>query len=63
MPFLPDGPMSRYTVMPIQIYSWVAENDVEFIHVASAAIIVLLAVLLMLYALAFYVRRRFERTW
>ena len=63
VPFLPDGPLSRYTVMPIQIYSWVAENDVEFIHVASAAIIVLLAVLLMLYALAFYVRRRFERKW
>ena len=63
VPFLPDGPLSRYTVVPIQIYSWVAENDIEFIHVASAAIIVLLTLLLMLYALAFFIRRRFERKW
>lgn len=61
--FAPENPLSRYTVMPIQIYSWVTENDVEFTHVASAAIIVLLAVLLALYALAFFVRRRFERKW
>ena len=63
VPFLPNGPLDRYTVMPIQIYAWVSENDVEFAHVASAAIIVLLAVLLILYGLAFYIRRRFERSW
>ena len=61
--FLPSGPLDRYTVMPIQIYSWVAENDVEFAHVASAAIVVLLAVLLGLYAAANWVRRRYERKW
>ncbi len=61
--FNPSGPLSRYTVMPIQIYSWVAENDVEFVHVASAAILVLLALLIALYALANWVRRRYERTW
>lgn len=61
--FLPSGPLSRYTVMPIQIYSWVAENDAEFAHVASAAIVVLIAVLLILYALANWVRRRYERKW
>lgn len=63
VPFLPEGPLSRYTVMPIQIYSWVAENDVEYYNVASAGIIVLLTILLLLYGLAFFVRRRFERTW
>ena len=61
--FLPSGPLDRYTVMPIQIYSWVSENDVEFAHVASAAIVVLLAVLLALYAAANWVRRRYERKW
>ena len=61
--FLPAGPLDRYTVMPIQIYSWVSENDVEFAHVASAAIVVLLAVLLALYAVANWVRRRYERKW
>lgn len=63
IPRAPDGPLSTYTVVPIQIYSWVAENDVEFAHVASAGILVLLMVLLVLYSAAFYLRRRFERSW
>lgn len=63
VPYLPDGLLSSYTVVPVQIYSWVSENDPEFRHVASAAILVLLGVLVILYAAAFYLRRRFERTW
>lgn len=63
VPFAPNGLLSNYTVVPVQIYSWVAENQEEFRNVASAAILVLLAVLVVLYALAFYLRRRFERTW
>jgi len=63
IPRAPDGPLSTYTVVPIQIYSWVAENDVEFAHVASAGILVLLMVLIVLYGAAFYLRRRFERSW
>lgn len=61
--FLPNDPLSRYTVIPIQIYSWISENDVEFAHVAAAGIITLLIVLFILYGLAFYLRRRFERSW
>ena len=63
VPFVPNGLLSNYTVVPVQIYSWVAENQEEFRHVASAAILVLLLLLALLYALAFYLRRRFERTW
>jgi phosphate transport system permease protein len=63
VPYLPDGLLSSYTVIPVQIYSWVSENDPEFAHVASAAILVLLAMLVILYAAAFMLRRRFERTW
>jgi phosphate transport system permease protein len=63
VPYLPDGLLSKYTVLPVQIYSWVGENDAEFRHVASAAILVLLGMLVILYAAAFYLRRRFERTW
>ncbi|AEB11345.1 phosphate ABC transporter permease PstA [Marinithermus hydrothermalis] len=63
VPFLPSGPLSEYTVIPVQIYSWVTENDPEFAHVASAGILVLLAVLAVLYSAAFYVRRRFGRKW
>lgn len=61
--FPPDGPFSRYTVIPSQIYNWISENDPEFAHVASAGIIVLLLILFILYGLAFYLRRRFERSW
>jgi phosphate transport system permease protein len=61
VPRLPDGLLSIFTALPIQIYAWVSENDVEFTHVASAAIAVLLAILFVLYALAFWLRRRFGR--
>lgn len=63
IPRVPDGPMASYTVIPIQIYSWVGENDPEFAHVASAGIVVLLMVLVILYAAAFWIRRRYERSW
>jgi len=61
VPRLPDGILSIFTALPIQIYAWVSENDVEFTHVASAAIAVLLAILFVLYAIAFRLRRRFGR--
>lgn len=61
--YLPDGFLSPYTVVPVQIYSWVGENDPEFAHVAAAGILVLLVVLVLLYAVAFALRRRFERSW
>ncbi len=63
VPYSPNSPLSKYTVLPIQIYSWVSENDAEFKHVASAGIIVLLIVLLVLYGFAFVIRRRFRRNW
>lgn len=63
VPGLPRGPLDQFTVLPIQIYSWVGENDPEFAHVASAAILVLLLLIGVLYAAAFWLRRKFERRW
>lgn len=58
--FLPDGFDSEYTVLPIQIFNWVSRPQKAFWVNASAAIVVLLFVLLILNSLAIYLRRRFS---
>lgn len=60
--FLPDGPQSPFTVLPIQIYNWVARPQEEF-HVNSAAgIIVLMVMLLLMNSTAIYLRGRFQKS-
>lgn len=60
---LPNGPLSAYSVMPTQIYSWIGAPQTAFDNTAAAGIISLLIVLILLYAVAFFIRRRFEKTW
>lgn len=60
---MPNGPLSAYSVMPTQIYSWIGAPQMAFDHTAAAGIIALLIVLILLYTVAFFIRRRFERTW
>ena len=57
----PNGPFSKFTVVPIQIYQWTSRPEQEFKNVAAAAIIVLLVVMLMLNAIAIILRNRFSR--
>lgn len=57
----PDGPLSAFTAMPVQIYNWSARPQEEFEHLAAAAIIVLLIVLLSMNALAIVLRQRLSR--
>jgi phosphate transport system permease protein len=63
--FNPTGPMSTYTVLPVQIYEWARRPQQEFQDLAAAAIIVLLVLLLILNAAAIYFRQRFAKkvTW
>lgn len=61
--FVPRGPLSEYTVLPVQIYLWISANLSEFANSAAAGIVVLLLTLGGLYALAFWVRRRFRVEW
>jgi phosphate transport system permease protein len=61
--FDPDGLRDIFTVMPIQIYTWVSLPQDAFHHLAAAGIIVLLAILLSMNALAIVIRRKTERTW
>jgi len=54
---------SYFTVIPIQIFSWIGEAKDGFATIAAAAIVVLLAILLALNALAIFLRMRFQRRW
>lgn len=56
----PSGPFSRFTAIPIQIYTWTAQPQDEFRSIAAAAIIVLLAILLLFNSAAIILRNRFS---
>jgi phosphate transport system permease protein len=55
--------MSGFTTMPIQIFNWASRPQAEFREVASAAIIVLLGLLLAMNAVAIIIRNRFQKRW
>jgi phosphate transport system permease protein len=57
----PDGPFSKFTTLPIQIYQWTARPQDEFRNIAAAAILVLLALLLSMNAVAILLRNRYSR--
>ena len=59
--FDPNGPFSKFTTLPIQIYQWTARPQPEFRNLAAAAILVLLVLLLTLNAAAVVMRNRFSR--
>jgi phosphate transport system permease protein len=59
----PDGLFSGFTTMPIQIFSWAGRPQEDLRMLASAAIIVLLGMLLAMNALAIMIRNRYERRW
>ncbi len=57
----PDGPFSKFTALPIQIYQWTTRAQSEFHAIAASAIIVLLVLLLTLNSTAILLRNRFQR--
>jgi phosphate transport system permease protein len=59
--FLPDGPMSPFTVLPIQIFNWTSRPQAEFGNLAAAGIVVLLVVLLSTNAVAIILRDRLQK--
>ena len=59
----PSGITDPATVLPVQIFLWSDEVDRGFVEKTSAAIIVLLLFLLVMNALAIYLRNRFETRW
>ncbi len=59
--FDPDGPFSKFTTLPIQIYQWTSRAQGEYHNLAAAAILVLLGLLLSLNATAILLRNRYSR--
>ncbi len=57
----PAGVTDPATVLPVQIYLWADSPERGFTEKTSAAIMVLMGFLILMNALAVYLRRRFER--
>ncbi len=61
VPFAPDGFMSPFTVLPIQIFNWVSRPQHGFHEIAAAGIVVLLITLILLNSVALYLRHKFSK--
>jgi phosphate transport system permease protein len=61
--FNPDGLMSSFTALPIQIYQWTTESRTEFKDLAAAASVVLLVILLAMNSIAIYIRNKTQKRW
>lgn len=63
VPFVPDGPFSPFTVLPIQVFNWVSRPQAGFHQAAAAGIVVLMIMTLGLNLAAILLRNRFQRRW
>ena len=59
----PGGVLEASTALPTQIYIWADSPERGFVSRTSAGIIVLLCFLLIMNAIAIFLRQRFERRW
>ena len=53
----------RYTALPTIIYNWARQPGDAWRHLTSAAVVVLLAVILIVNLVAILLRNRYERKW
>ena len=61
--FLPDGLLSQFTTLPLQIYDWAKRPQEEFHFVAGAGIIVLLLLLVLMNSIAIFIRNKFQKRY
>ena len=59
----PGSPFDSSTALPTQIFIWADSPERGFVSRTSAAILVLLGFLIMMNAIAIYLRNKFERKW
>lgn len=61
---IPSGPFDQSTALPVQIFLWQGNENRNFFEFrTSAAIIVLLGMMILLNALAIFLRQRFQTRW
>lgn len=58
----PDGPFAKFTTLTAQIYQWTSRPQEEFQHLAAAAILVLLVLLITLNSAAIYLRTHYAKS-
>jgi len=61
--FNPDGLLSQFTALPIQIFTWTGDPNQEFVVRAAGAIVVLMVILLLMNSVAIFLRNRYEQKW
>ncbi|MBN8649659.1 MAG: phosphate ABC transporter permease PstA, partial [Caulobacterales bacterium] len=60
---VPKGFLDAATVLPVEVYMWAGRPERAWDARTSGAIIVLLIFMLIMNALAIFLRRKFERRW
>jgi phosphate transport system permease protein len=61
VPFIPEGPLDQFTVLPVQIFNWISRPQAGFATNAAAAIIVLLTFTFVLNGIAVYLRHKWYK--
>ena len=59
--YIPEGPMDKFTVLPMQVYDWIGMPDPEFAKNAAGGIIILLCITFILNGIAVYLRNRWQK--
>ncbi|WP_449282943.1 phosphate ABC transporter permease PstA [Leucobacter sp.] len=61
--FDPNGLLSGYTTLPIQIFNWTGRPQEGFHALAGATSVLLLLVLILMNGLAIFIRNKFQKRW
>lgn len=60
---IPQSVTDAATVLPVQVFLWADSPERAFVEKTSAAIMVLLVFLILMNAVAVFLRKKFERRW
>lgn len=62
---LPDGLLSKFTVLPMQIYYWTIDSALvaEYANLAAASIVILMIALFTMNSIAIVIRNKFQKRY